>query len=65
MAKRIRKQTVYILWIENTNDVQSCLTYLYQDAYYFLRRKHDKLEEFNKIIKSEATGAPVERLETT
>ena len=65
MAKRITKQTVYILWIENTNDVQSCLTYLYQDAYYFLRRKHDKLEEFNKIIKSEATGAPVERLETT
>jgi hypothetical protein len=65
IAERKRKMIVYILWIENSEDVKNCLTYLYNDANYFLKRKHDKLEEFNKIIKSQATDTFVEGLETT
>jgi hypothetical protein len=65
IAQKKRIQTVYILWIENTEDVQNCLTYLYKDAHYFLERKYKKFKEFNKTIKSEATDISVERLETT
>jgi len=65
IAERKRTQTVYILWIENAEDVQSCLHYLYKYATCFLKRKRDKFIEFNKTIKSEATDISVERLETT
>lgn len=65
MAERKRTQTVYILWIENTDDVQNTLNYLYKNANYFLKRKHNKFEEFNKTIKSQATDIFVEGLETT
>lgn len=65
MAERKRTMMTYILWIENLQDVQNCLSYLYQDANYFLKRKHDKLDEFNKTIKSEVVDTSTERLETT
>lgn len=65
ISKRKRVLDVYILWIENTEDVQNCLVYLYNNANYFLKRKHDKFEKFNKIIKSEAIDTSIERLETT
>lgn len=62
---RQRKQIVYILWIENPEDVKNCLNYLYKDAVYFFKRKHDKIEEFNKTIKSQAESTLSEGLETT
>lgn len=65
IAQKKRTQVVYILWIENTQDVQDALNYLYKDANYFLKRKHDKFIEFNKTIKSQATDTSVEGLETT
>jgi hypothetical protein len=64
-ASRLRKQLVHILWIENTEDVKNCLYYLYKNANYYFKRKHDKIEEFNKTIKSQATSTLVEGLETT
>lgn len=65
MKERKRTMIVYTLWIENAEDVQNCLNYLYKDANYFLKRKYDKFQEFNKIIKSEAIDTSIERLETT
>jgi hypothetical protein len=65
LASKLRKQLVYILWIENPEDVEKCLKYLYKDANYYFKRKHDKIEEFDKIIKSQAIGTPIEGLETT
>ena len=56
---------VYTLWIENTEDVLNCFNYLYKNANFFLKRKFDKLEEFNMTIKSEAEDTSSERLETT
>ena len=65
VSEKKRRQTVYILWIENSQDVQDCLNYLYKNATYFLKRKHDKFEEFNKTIKSQAEDTSSEGLETT
>lgn len=65
LVSKKRKQIVYILWIENPEDVNNSLNYLYKDATYFLKRKHDKIEEFNKTIKSQAENAFSEGLETT
>lgn len=65
ISSRLRKQMVYTLWIENTEDVLNCFNYLYQNANFFLKRKFDKLEEFNMTIKSEAEDTSSERLETT
>lgn len=65
IARKQRTQTVYILWIENSQDVYDCLNYLYKDATYFLKRKRDKFEEFNKTIKSQAEDTSSEGLETT
>ena len=62
---RMRKQMVYILWIENAEDVKNCIEYLYKDANYFLKRKHDKIEEFNMTIKSQAEDTSSEGLTTT
>ena len=65
IAEKKRTQIVYILWIENSQDVQDCLNYLYKNATYFLKRKRDKFEEFNKTIKSQAEDESSEGLETT
>jgi hypothetical protein len=65
LTKKDGNMILYILWVENPEDVQSTLTYLYKNAIYFLKRKHDKLEEFDKTIKSQATDTSVEGLETT
>lgn len=65
ISERKRTQTVYILWIENNQDVQDCLNYLYKNANYFLKRKREKFEEFNKTIKSQAENTFSEGLETT
>lgn len=65
IAQKRRKMIIYTLWIENKEDVNNSLLYLYKNANYFLKRKHDKLEEFNKTIKSEAVDTSTERLETT
>lgn len=65
IASRLRKQLVYILWIENSEDVQNCINYLYNDANYFFQRKRDKIKEFNKTIKSQAGDKSSEGLETT
>lgn len=64
-ASRMRKQLVHILWIENPEDVRNCLNYLYKDANYYFKRKYDKIEEFNKTIKSQAVSTLTEGLETT
>lgn len=65
IASRLRKQIVYILWIENKTEVDKLLFYLYNDSQYFLKRKYNKVLEFNKTIKSEAIDTSIERLETT
>jgi hypothetical protein len=65
ITEKLRTNMTYILWIENKNDVWRTINYLYGDAHYFLRRKYEKVIEFNKTIKSEATDISVERLETT
>jgi hypothetical protein len=65
IAEKVRKQVNYILWIEKKQEVLNSINYLYSDATYFLKRKYDKVVEFNKTIKSEATDTSVERLETT
>lgn len=65
IAEKVRKQVNYILWIEKKQEVLDSVNYLYSDATYFLKRKYDKVVEFNKTIKSEATDTSVERLETT
>ena len=65
IAEKVRKQVNYILWIEKKQEVLDSINYLYSDTTYFLKRKYDKVVEFNKTIKSEATDTSVERLETT
>jgi hypothetical protein len=65
ITEKIRTIMNYILWIEVKSDVQRAIVYLYDDCNYFLQRKYNKVIEFNKTIKSEATDTSVERLETT
>ncbi len=65
ISYRKRTQLVYTLWIERTNDVQNSIDYLYKDASYYFKRKRDKVEEFNKTIKSQADSTLSEGLETT
>lgn len=65
ITEKVRTIMNYILWIEVKADVQKSIMYLYGDCNYFLQRKYNKVIEFNKTIKSEATDTSVERLETT
>lgn len=65
LAKRTRVQKVYILWIENKADVSKTIDYLYKNATIFLKRKYDKIEEYNTAIKSQAESKLSEGLETT
>jgi hypothetical protein len=65
ITERIRKQVNYILWVEKKEEVSTSVDYLYSGATCFLKRKYNKVVEFNKTIKSEATDTSVERLETT
>lgn len=65
ITEKVRKQANYILWIENKNEVLNSIDYLYSDATYFLKRKYNKVVEFNMTIKSEAEDTSSERLETT
>ena len=65
ITEKVRKQVNYILWIENKKEVENSINYLYSDATYFLKRKYDKVVEFNMTIKSEAEDTSSERLETT
>lgn len=65
MGEKPRTQMIYILWIEGQEDTRLAIDYMYSDANYFLKRKYDKVIEFNKTIKSQAEGIPFEGLETT
>lgn len=65
IEEKLRKQMVYTLWIGRKQDVQNCINYLYKDANFFMKRKYDKVLEFNKIIKSQAEDISSEGLETT
>jgi hypothetical protein len=65
ITEKVRTIMNYILWIEVKDEVQKAIMYLYGDCNYFLQRKYNKVIEFNKTIKSEATDTSVERLETT
>lgn len=65
ITEKVRKQINYILWIENKQEVSDSITYLYSDATYFLKRKYNKVVEFNKTIKSQAEDKSLEGLETT
>lgn len=65
LAKRTRVQDVFILWIENKADVFKTIEYLYEDSTIFLKRKYDKVKEYNKAIKSQAESRLSEGLETT
>ncbi len=65
ITEKVRTIMNYILWIEVKSDVERAISYLYNDCNYFLQRKYNKIVEFNKTIKSEATDTSVERLETT
>ena len=65
IAEKQRTIMNYILWIENKKDVEDSILYLYKDSQYFLKRKYEKVIEFNKIIKSQAEDASSEGLETT
>jgi hypothetical protein len=65
ITEKVRTQVNYILWIENKQEVLDSVNYLYSDATYFLKRKYDKVVEFNMTIKSEAEDTSSERLETT
>lgn len=65
IGEKLRKQMVYILWIENKGEGVRILEFLYSKAKYFFKRKHDKFLEFNKTIKSQAEDVSSEGLETT
>ena len=65
ITEKVKTQVNYILWIENKQEVLNSIDYLYSDATYFLKRKYDKVVEFNMTIKSEAEDTSSERLETT
>ena len=65
ITEKVKTQVNYILWIENKQEVLDSIDYLYSDATYFLKRKYDKVAEFNMTIKSEAEDTSSERLETT
>lgn len=65
ITEKVKTQVNYILWIENKQEVLNSVNYLYSDATYFLKRKYDKVVEFNMTIKSEAKDTSLERLETT
>lgn len=65
IAERKRKQIIYTLWIENKKETKKVIDFLYTDSNYFLKRKFNKIIEFNKTIKSEAEDTSSERLETT
>jgi len=65
ISPKLRKHIVYTLWIEAREDTKKCFEYLYKDANYFLKRKYDKVLNFNKTIKSQALDTSKEGLETT
>jgi hypothetical protein len=65
ISERKKLSIIYTLWIENKEEVNKVISYLYDNSTYFLSRKYNKVIEFNKTIKSEAEGTPSERLETT
>lgn len=65
IAEKQRTIMNYILWIENKKDVEDSILYLYKDSEYFLKRKYEKVIEFNRIIKSQAEDTSSEGLETT
>ena len=65
ISSRMRKQLIHILWIENIKDVTKSIDFLYKDAIYFLERKYDKIQQYNKTIKSQAEDKSSEGLETT
>jgi intein/homing endonuclease len=65
IAEKQRTIMNYILWIENKKDVENSISKLYNDSQYFLKRKYEKVIEFNKIIKSQAEDISSEGLETT
>jgi hypothetical protein len=65
ITEKLKTQITYILWIENKEDVKNSIDYLYKDCNFFLKRKYNKIIEFNMTIKSEAEDTFSERLETT
>lgn len=62
---KIRTHRVFILWIENNNDVEKCVNFLYDSANVYLHRKYQKILDYNMIIKSQAESTLSEGLETT
>lgn len=65
IVEKLRKIYVYTLWIENKKEVEKVINYLYNDSTYFLKRKYDKVIEFNKTISSQAIDTSMEGSETT
>lgn len=65
IKEKLRTKIVYTFWIERIDDTTRVLNSLYKDATIFLKRKHDKFLEYNKIIKSRAENRFSEGLTTT
>ena len=65
IRSKLRKQMVYTAWIERKDEVQKVLKYIYKDATVYFKRKYNKIEEFNMLIKSPAIDTSIEGLETT
>lgn len=62
---KLRTQEVYTLWIEREKDVKNTVDYLYKNANFYLKRKYNKILEFEKTIKSQAEDISSEGLTTT
>lgn len=62
---KIRSIENYLLWIESRKNTKNVFNYLYKDANFYLKRKYNKVLEFNKIISSQAKDTFLEGSETT
>jgi len=65
MRTVIRKMEVNTMWIERKEEVKKVIDFLYKDATIFFKRKWEKVEEYNMIIKSQAESVLSEGLTTT
>ena len=53
------------LWIESIDNVRKTISYLYDDATIYLKRKRDKVDEYDRTISSQASDKSEEGSETT
>lgn len=64
-TQKKNKIICYTLWIEDKNNTQKVLEYLYLSSKYYLKRKVLVFKEYYKSISSEAINTFIERSTTT